>query len=129
MFKIGDLVTRNKYNNDCLFKIKDIRDGIYYLSGVDIRLYVSTTESDLRKESERINYEDDIYINNERKEDYYGDKYINMNSREFKEYGRSINGNEDKYFNFDDIKGIKNIECPLHGRISFVIHENPLGYN
>ena len=68
-------------------------------------------------------------INNERKEDYYGDKYINMNSREFKEYGRSINGNEDKYFNFDDIKGIKNIECPLHGRISFVIHENPLGYN
>lgn len=71
MFKIGDLVTRNKYNNDCLFKIKDIKDGIYYLSGVDIRLYVSTTESDLRKENNRINYEDDININNERKEDYF----------------------------------------------------------
>ena len=70
-------------------------------------------------------------INNERKEDYYGDNYINMNSREFNEYGRSLNGNEveDEYFNLDDIKGIKNIECPLHGRISFVIHDNPLGYN
>ena len=67
-------------------------------------------------------------INDERKEDYYEDNYNNMNSREFNGYERSINGHEDKFFNLDDIKGIKNIECPLHGRISFVIHDNPLGY-
>ena len=68
-------------------------------------------------------------INDERKENYYEDNYINMNSREFEEFGKSFNGQQNEYFNLDDIKGIKNIECPLHGRISFIIHENPLGYN
>ena len=68
-------------------------------------------------------------INDERKEDYYEDNYVNKNSREFEEYGRSVKGHQNEYFDLDDIKGIKNIECPLHGRISFVIHDNPLGYN
>ena len=38
MIKIGDFVTRNKYNNDCLFKVIDIKNDIYYLTGVNIRL-------------------------------------------------------------------------------------------
>lgn len=99
--------------------------------------YIENNENnnDQMKYRERGNYNRYKYmdkyeqnINDERKEDYYEDNYNNMNSREFNRYERSINGNEDKFFNLDDIKGIKNIECPLHGRISFVIHDNPLGY-
>ena len=33
MFKIGDLVTRNSYQNDIVFKIIRIEDNIYYLKG------------------------------------------------------------------------------------------------
>ena len=56
MIKIGDIVTRNKYNNDCLFRVTDIKDDIFYLSGINIRLYATSKESDLKKEEEiRIN--------------------------------------------------------------------------
>lgn len=48
-FKIGDLVTRNSYNNDMIFMITDIVDDIYYLKGVNIRLYADSEESDLKK--------------------------------------------------------------------------------
>ena len=70
MFKIGDYVSRNKYNNDYIFKIIDIKNNIYYLLGVDIRLLVKTEENDLKEESiERnedeilnlINYRDDFF--------------------------------------------------------------------
>ena len=70
MFKIGDYVSRNKYNNDYIFKIIDIKDNIYYLLGVDIRLLVKTEENDLKEESiernedeilDLINYRDDFF--------------------------------------------------------------------
>lgn len=62
MIKIGDFVTRNKYNNDCLFKVTDIIDNIYYLSGVNIRLIATSTINDLKKEEKenRIN-DEEIY--------------------------------------------------------------------
>lgn len=71
MFEIGDYVSRNKYNNDCLFKIIDIKDNIYYLSGVNIRLLVTTEKSDLKKEDE-IREQDDLYIE---KDDYKDDYF------------------------------------------------------
>ena len=71
MFEIGDYVSRNKYNNDCLFKIIDIKNNIYYLSGVNIRLLVTANESDLKKEDD-IREQDDITL--ERKE--YKDDYF-----------------------------------------------------
>ena len=71
MFNIGDYVSRNKYNNDCLFKIIDIKEGIYYLSGVNIRLLVTSNMSDLKKEDE-IREQDDIFF--ERKD--YKDDYF-----------------------------------------------------
>ena len=47
MFKIGDYVTRKKYNNDVLFRIKDIKGNLIILCGVDIRLYADSFEDDL----------------------------------------------------------------------------------
>ena len=46
-FKIGDFVTRQSYNNDIVFKIINIVDGIAYLKGNYIRLYADSPISDL----------------------------------------------------------------------------------
>ena len=46
--KIGDFVTRNKYNNDIVFEICDIVDDIYYLKGVEYRLIADSTKDDLK---------------------------------------------------------------------------------
>ena len=48
-FKIGDLVTRNSYNNDMVFTIIDIKDDICYLKGINIRLYADSSMEDLKK--------------------------------------------------------------------------------
>ena len=45
--KTGDLVTRKKYNNDLVFKIINIEDDIYYLKGVNVRLYADSYLDDL----------------------------------------------------------------------------------
>ena len=70
MFEIGDYVSRNKYNNDCLFKIIDIKDNIYYLLGVDIRLLVTTSENDLKKE-DNVRIDDDALDILNKKDDYF----------------------------------------------------------
>lgn len=70
MYNIGDYVSRNKYNNDCIFKIVDIKDNIYYLSGVNIRLLVTSDISDLKKE-DAVREEDSFIDKKEYKEDYF----------------------------------------------------------
>ncbi len=45
--KKGDLVTRDSYNNDTVFKVINIQDGIYYLKGVEARLFANSEEEDL----------------------------------------------------------------------------------
>ena len=47
MFNIGDYVTRNSYNNDIVFKVIDVRDDVYYLKGVYVRLYADSYKDDL----------------------------------------------------------------------------------
>ncbi len=47
MFNVGDLVTRNSYNNDIVFKIIDIQGDICYLKGVSVRLFADSSKSDL----------------------------------------------------------------------------------
>ena len=47
MFKVGDFVTRKKYNGDVVFVIDDIRNNIVYLRGVDVRLYADSVYDDL----------------------------------------------------------------------------------
>lgn len=51
MFKIGDIVSRNKYNNDILFEVFNIDSNIYYLKGVSVRLYADSEEEDLKLEN------------------------------------------------------------------------------
>lgn len=77
--KVGDLVTRNSYNNDILFKVIDINDNIILLKGVDLRLYADSVIEDLRKE-------DDVY--NVSKSDR---KIINDNIKD-------LDLNRDEYF-------------------------------
>lgn len=45
----GDYVTRKSHNNDTVFKVLNIKDGIYYLKGVDVRLYADSPAEDLVK--------------------------------------------------------------------------------
>lgn len=50
LFKVGDLVTRNSYNNDVVFKIVSISDDLVYLKGINIRLFADSFVSDLKLE-------------------------------------------------------------------------------
>lgn len=45
----GDYVTRKSHDNDTIFKVLNIKSGIYYLKGVDVRLYADSPASDLVK--------------------------------------------------------------------------------
>lgn len=47
--KKGDLVTRKSYNHDTVFKVLNIQNGVYYLKGVDVRLYADSPLADLEK--------------------------------------------------------------------------------
>jgi len=47
MFRVGDYVTRKKYDNDILFRIEEITNNKIILSGVDLRLYAECKEEDL----------------------------------------------------------------------------------
>ena len=47
MFNIGDYVTRMSYNNDIVFIIIDIKENIYYLKGVSVRLCADSVKEDL----------------------------------------------------------------------------------
>lgn len=51
-FKVGDLVTRNSYNNDIVFTIIEIEDEVCYLKGVHFRLYADSPIDDLQKYEE-----------------------------------------------------------------------------
>ena len=53
---IGDLVTRESYKNDIVFMIIDIDNDIYYLKGINVRLYADSYKEDLVK----YNKEEDI---------------------------------------------------------------------
>lgn len=63
LFKINDLVTRNSYNNDTVFRIIDIDGDIAILKGVNIRLCADSPLSDLKKvDSEENQNDDETYL-------------------------------------------------------------------
>ena len=62
MYKVGDLVTRNSYSNDIVFKIIRIEDNIYYLKGISVRLYADSKEEDLKIYKEEVKKEDEILL-------------------------------------------------------------------
>ena len=47
MIKIGNLVTRKKYNNDIVFKVVKIDKEKVYLKGIELRLYADASMDDL----------------------------------------------------------------------------------
>ena len=51
----GDYVVRLSYDCDVVFKVIDIKNDIYYLKGVDVRLYADSELEDLKK----IEYKND----------------------------------------------------------------------
>lgn len=74
MFNIGDYVTRKSYNNDIVFKIIDIKDDVYYLKGVSVRLCVDSYRDDLviwKGEIDNDNFRPSI------------DEYRNLNRNEY----------------------------------------------
>ena len=72
-FAIGDLVTRNSYQNDTVFKIIDIDNDIVLLKGINIRLLADSAISDLRKV-------DDVKIDDE---DFYHRFAVNLDRSEY----------------------------------------------
>ncbi len=46
---IGDYVTRKSYNHDTVFKVINIKDGIYFLKGVEMRIVADSEYYDLTK--------------------------------------------------------------------------------
>ena len=47
--KRGDKVTRISYNHDTVFVITNIKNDIYYLKGVEVRLFADSPLEDLVK--------------------------------------------------------------------------------
>ena len=60
LFNIGDLVSRNSYNNDVIFKIVEIDGDIAILEGVNIRLSADSKIDDLKKETNVVNDDNEI---------------------------------------------------------------------
>ena len=60
LFNIGDLVTRNSYNNDIVFEITYIDKDVAFLKGKNIRLCADSKLSDLKKEVNSIVDDDEM---------------------------------------------------------------------
>lgn len=63
--KRGDLVTRKSYNHDTIFKITNIKNDIYYLKGIEVRLYADSSLSDLEKYIEVNNEKNNEKVEND----------------------------------------------------------------
>ena len=62
-FNIDDLVTRNSYGNDVIFKIIDIDGDIASLKGVNIRLVADSKLDDLKKEEKSDTDDEKEFLN------------------------------------------------------------------
>jgi spore coat assembly protein len=60
--QVGDLVTRNSHHNDLVFIVTKIEDDIYYLKGLNIRLYADSPKSDLKKHVKKADKEEERFL-------------------------------------------------------------------
>ena len=67
-YKVGDIVTRNSYNNDIIFKIVEIKDSVCYLKGLNTRLIADANASDLRLYDSNEDVENEEIFNERIKE-------------------------------------------------------------
>jgi hypothetical protein len=149
--KRNDINTNKYFNNENKIYSKH---KIIRLNKKDAQFYNRDNNKIYHNEQDKNNYEKEpYYIGNygdednyesmrqyKKNEDYsnknrYGyaanDKYQNnkyVNSREYERYDNyCMNDEENEYI--DDISEIKKINCPLHGKISIIIHKNQFGCN
>lgn len=70
--KKGDYVTRKSYNNDTIFKVVNISEGIYYLKGAEVRLYADSKLDDLVKAEKPV---EESYERREKSEEVIDDYF------------------------------------------------------
>ncbi len=73
-FKVGDVVSRNSYNNDIIFRIIEINEGTVILKGIDLRLYADSDIDDLKKEDDIDTNKNDRLIIDANKKDFNLDR-------------------------------------------------------
>ena len=73
-FKVGDVVSRNSHDNDIMFRILEINEGVAILKGVDLRLYADSDVLDLKKEDNVDSSKDDRLIIDANKKDFNLDR-------------------------------------------------------
>lgn len=89
--KIGDYVVRKKYNGDILFEIFDIKEDIYYLRGVELRLVADSEIEDLELSEIQAHHEEHFSLDRQpmlrgKVLHLDGDeKYLNMCEKKYKE--------------------------------------------
>lgn len=59
--KVGDFVTRNSYNNDIVFEVKELNNNVCVLRGIDFRLEADAEVQDLKKLEKKILENDEEY--------------------------------------------------------------------
>ncbi|MBE6124150.1 MAG: peptidase [Erysipelotrichaceae bacterium] len=68
MYKIGDYVTRKKYNHDIIFKIVEKKDDLFILKGEYVRLMADAYEEDLSvayKQDEKLVLAEELRLNDD----------------------------------------------------------------
>ena len=125
-FKIGDYVTRNSYKNDLVFKITEIENELYFLTGVNIRLCADSKEDDLKKVDEENIERDDDFLKKIEKTQLERDDYFYLP-------GKILHIDADneylnrclKYYNQVNIwaKGILEKECNIPNKIEELLEE------
>lgn len=69
--KIGDLVSRNSYNNDTIFKVINIIDDTIYLKGIYVRLCADSNKNDLKLESSSLDDFKPVITQEENRDEYF----------------------------------------------------------
>jgi len=80
--KINDYVTRNKYNNDIVFKIVGKKDNLFLLQGVNVRLSADAYEEDLKLTLLPTQEEIKIDLNEIRNQKYQKGKVLHLDGDE-----------------------------------------------
>ena len=129
-FEIGDIVTRISHNEDMLFKIIKIEDEIYYLKGINVRLYADSTKDDLKKWNDEEDIENDReFLNRIKPEKLDRNDYFYLPGKIL-----HIDGDQDylerclKYYNDSNIwaAGILEKESNMPSKIKELLEEyNP----